>query len=184
MLRVRSEVLEALYEWFVRGGGAQDALDDAQLYSSLETFLGHHTDHNLAHEDNPAVRQATVVLEQIRQNLQRCFLSKTKRPTQPLSDNLTSGGASRSFGSEPPDIDRLDAEELVNNLDSMASAAFQNVTQEVSVILLVFCAKNNITYDRTYSSPPIYSRSSPQTALGGSCRGNPVRSQTRWRSSS
>ncbi|KAJ7082182.1 hypothetical protein B0H15DRAFT_952568 [Mycena belliarum] len=56
-----------------------------------------------------------------------------------LSSWLTRGGAGLVNGEhgrpsnqsrEPPDIDRIDPEELVDNLDAMAAAAFGNVTEE------------------------------------------------------
>ncbi|KAH9922575.1 hypothetical protein B0H21DRAFT_826955 [Amylocystis lapponica] len=131
VVRIRSEVLETMNEWVIRGGGAQDALDDVQLYKSFESFLSHPTEHSLPQGDKPNVRQAAALLDQIRHNLHRSFLCKSMRPyVQPVSESSPGTLGSRSFGSEPPDIDQIDAEELVNNLDAMASAAFRNVTQE------------------------------------------------------
>lgn len=124
-------------EWLNQGGGAQDALDDPLLHESFLTFLTLPTEQKLL-ESVSAVdsseSQALKVLDDTRKTLHMTFLSQTMRPspraTSPPESNL-SGPGLRSYGSELPVIDEVDAEELVNNLNSMASAAFRNVNQEV-----------------------------------------------------
>ena len=42
--------------------------------------------------------------------------------------------AASSFGTEVPDIEQVKPEDLVNNIDAMAAAAFRNVTHEVRAL--------------------------------------------------
>ncbi|TFY55136.1 hypothetical protein EVJ58_g8436 [Rhodofomes roseus] len=130
-MRKRSEVLETMNEWVNRGGGAQDILDDAPLHNSFLSFLDSRAEHELptlAEE----TRQQVSVLEQLRKTLRMSFYSQTLRPTraETLSDGASSATGSHNFGSDIPNIDELDAEELVDNLDAMTSAALRNVNQE------------------------------------------------------
>ncbi|KAH9927766.1 uncharacterized protein B0H18DRAFT_1118293 [Fomitopsis serialis] len=130
-VRMRSEVLETMNEWINRGGGAQDILDDAQLHNAFFSFLDSRAEHEvpqLAEE----CRQHVSVLDQLVETLRMTFFSQTLRPTR--SDTLSDGAASavgaHNFGSDIPNIDELNAEQLVDNLDAMTSAALRNVNQE------------------------------------------------------
>lgn len=141
VVQVRSEILGTINDWITLGGGAQDVLDDPQLYESILTFLEHPTDHSVLQDmprDDQDIHEAVNMLYNAKLSLHTSFLSQTMRPsTRNLHDpdNLLNGSNPENFGPEPPNIDQLDAEELVNNLDSMASAAFRNVSQEVSVLV-------------------------------------------------
>ncbi|KAI0919200.1 hypothetical protein AcV5_002181 [Taiwanofungus camphoratus] len=136
VLRARSEVLETLNEWINRGGGAQDALDDAQLYTSFQSFLSSSAEQYLLEctmAEGSSLSQSFDVLHQLRATLRLSFISQTMRPSirRPSTPNCPVDGLGlRSFGSEIPNLDDLDAEGLVNNLDSMAIAAFHNINQE------------------------------------------------------
>ncbi|KAI0366782.1 hypothetical protein BV20DRAFT_971516 [Pilatotrama ljubarskyi] len=136
IVRLRLEVLETMSEWVTHGGGAQDALDDTGLYEAFLTFLTQPTEQKLlesASDPESDVSQALRALDLARKTLHMSFLSQTMRPiprNAGTSDNATDGLGSISYGSDLPDIDQLDPEELVNNLNSMTSATLRNVTQE------------------------------------------------------
>lgn len=144
-MRLRLEVLDTLNEWINQGGGAQDALDDGALYEAILAFLIQPTEWRLsesAPESEASISQATKALEASRTALLASFRSQTLRPIPrtPATAELTNDNvAIQSYASELPDIDQVDAEELVNNLNAMASATFRNVTQEVSDETL-FCS--------------------------------------------
>ncbi|KAI0700969.1 hypothetical protein C8T65DRAFT_656956 [Cerioporus squamosus] len=136
VVRLRLEVLETLGEWITQGGGAQDALDDAALYEALLRFLTQPTEQKLLEtisEPESDAGQALRALEVTRKTLLMSFRSQTMRPIprpasapEPVNDALSAG----NYSIELPDFDHLDPEELVNNLNSMASATFRNMTQE------------------------------------------------------
>ncbi|EIW54075.1 uncharacterized protein TRAVEDRAFT_132023 [Trametes versicolor FP-101664 SS1] len=136
-VRLRMEVLEIMGEWVAQGGGAQDALDDAGLYDAFLAFLTQPTEHkpleSAASDADSEVCQALKALDLARKTLHMSFLSQTLRPiprTPAAPESTPDGLGAISYGSDLPDIDQLDAEELVNNLNSMASATLRNVTQE------------------------------------------------------
>ncbi|PCH35674.1 hypothetical protein WOLCODRAFT_28060 [Wolfiporia cocos MD-104 SS10] len=135
VVRKRSEVLETMNEWINRGGGAQDALDDTQLYKAFESFFAQSAEHDILQhisEDDVNAHQALAILDQIKKTLQLSFITQTRRPSRSPSLPYSSSDAIgvRSFGSDPPDIDKLEAEDLVNNVNSMASAALRNVNKD------------------------------------------------------
>ncbi|KAM5530203.1 hypothetical protein V8D89_016139 [Ganoderma adspersum] len=136
VVRLRLEVLDTLNEWINQGGGAQDALDDGALYEAILAFLIQPTEWRLsesAPESEASTSQATKALEASRTTLLASFRSQTLRPIPrtPATVELTNDNvAIQSYTSELPDIDQVDPEELVNNLNAMASATFRNVTQE------------------------------------------------------
>ncbi|OBZ69986.1 hypothetical protein A0H81_10131 [Grifola frondosa] len=136
IVHTRSEVLETMSEWIMQGGGAQDILDDAMLFESFQTFLTLPTEQELLEsirDKDANVLQTLKALDDVRKNLHMSFVSQTMRPSpRPSStpDAAVDGHGMRSRSSELPDIDQLDAEELVANLNAMASSAFRNVTQE------------------------------------------------------
>ncbi|KAJ7339081.1 rho GTPase activating protein 22 [Mycena albidolilacea] len=139
----RTEVLDALQDWLTRGGGAQDMLDDPQLYTAVCSFLDTPTDHAMppsANASDPGVEQAWGTLTEVRGRLRRTFETNTMRPPAPfpsLSRHTTSAMNGRSRpqnqSRDPPDIDKVDPEELVDAIDAMASAAFGNITEEARV---------------------------------------------------
>jgi hypothetical protein len=137
LIRIRSQVIDTMNEWMFQGGGAQDVLDDANLYGAIRSYL----DDNLQHTapsssafDNSTVQEAWRAYEKSRRSFTSSFISQTMRPTSrdvsafkpPVSTTKT-----RNMGREPPDIDRMDPEQLVESLDTMAAAAFSNVSEEV-----------------------------------------------------
>lgn len=154
VLASRTRVLELISDWLTAGGGAQDVLDEPQLYTALKNFLNTSADHVLFKTENfeePDVAAAWVGLVDTKVALHGVFDAQTKRPT---AQNVQAGTARRGSAStvagvlgsstsggrvrgasirEPPDLDGMDAEDLVDNIDGMARAALSNVTEEVCV---------------------------------------------------
>ncbi|KAJ7631847.1 rho GTPase activating protein 22 [Mycena polygramma] len=136
----RGEVLAAIEGWLTRGGGAQDMLDDAQLHSAVRAFLDDSADHDMpqsANASDPGVEQAWGTLTDLRYRLRRTFTSYTMRPPAPFPSLVhppapLNGQHSRPqiLSREPPDIDRIDPEDLVDTLDALSGAAWGNVTEE------------------------------------------------------
>ena len=137
--RTRNEVLVTIREWLTIGGGAQDTLDDVQLFNAIQSFLEIQTEQCMVKsDDNPvAVEQAWLLLVETKRSLKLTFMAQTMRPTisrgfhlRPQGNNR--GARTRNISTrDPPDLDRMDPEDFVDNLDGMAGATFGNVTQEV-----------------------------------------------------
>ncbi|KAL4079080.1 hypothetical protein J3A83DRAFT_4455400 [Scleroderma citrinum] len=137
VLRYRAEILGTMKEWITSGGGAQDCLDDAPLYDTVRAFLDMQLDRSelesLPSNDDPELLQSWEALETMRKNTLSMFMSHTLRPPALVGVNprpVTALGRARSFGSQAPDIDLVTAEDFVDNLNAMGSAAFSNVTEE------------------------------------------------------
>ncbi|KAG6864408.1 hypothetical protein C0991_009715, partial [Blastosporella zonata] len=142
VMTARTQVLDTVREWLTIGGGAQDILDDAQLFNALQSFLDSPSDHVVYEAKNfadPNVQQSNARLIEARQSLRVSFNSQTKRPLATRHPPIPRGAMNGSGSSarihtlslrEPPDMDRFDAEEFVDNLDGMACAVFSNVTEE------------------------------------------------------
>ncbi|KAF8951373.1 hypothetical protein BDZ97DRAFT_1932432 [Flammula alnicola] len=135
----RNEVLSTVTEWLTIGGGAQDILDDAQLYNAVWAFLDSRSDHLVFKAtmlNAPAVQKTWDALSEAIRSVKSTFLSQTMRPT--ISRGLHNqrpqanrGTRTRNISTrEPPDVDQMDPEGFVDNLDGMFCAAFSNVTQE------------------------------------------------------
>lgn len=142
MAQQRTELLDAMHEWFHRGSGAEDALDDPRLYDAFKSFLQESpSDHELPKSytefQDPHVQEAWTSLEQTRKALTTTFLAQTARPSSKPSPGLDLSADSQSFGPNPPNLDHITPSEFVENVDSMLAAAFQNVTAEVCC--LRFC---------------------------------------------
>ncbi|KAF9262581.1 hypothetical protein L218DRAFT_980441 [Marasmius fiardii PR-910] len=140
VLNGRLRVIETLRAWMFRGNGAQDLLDDSQLLSSFQSFVKSPTDHLVYFSpgfEDPVVQQARDNLIESRTALERLIHSQILRPHyqrfQPFvrARLTTSESRLRNLSTrEPPDIDKMSPEELVDNLDGMAFATFSNVTEE------------------------------------------------------
>jgi hypothetical protein len=140
-IKNRVEVLEVLQEWIQKGSGAEDALDDGQLYDAFKAFnlelLREETVPSSPRDSTDVkVRAAWKNLSLVKECLATLFTTQTKRPPikKPNTElhGITGDGYSRGINSDPPDIDRSSPEELVDIIDSMMNAAFRNVTEEVS----------------------------------------------------
>ncbi|KAH7929515.1 hypothetical protein BV22DRAFT_1080692 [Leucogyrophana mollusca] len=136
VIRFRTEILDTIKEWIVSGGGAQDCLDDVQLFGVLQTFLDGPMNQGLLDSSSSGdvnVQQAWTALQQSVKSTTTAFQSYTMRPpTRVVANARSFAGTSRTrtFGNLPPDIDHLGAEELVENLNAMGAAAFSNVSEE------------------------------------------------------
>ncbi|KAL4249617.1 hypothetical protein ABKN59_006179 [Abortiporus biennis] len=138
MVRIRSEVYSTLNKWITHGNGAQDALDIPQLHTTIISFLTDPSDHVMPELDPSVVdvdgfKRAFATLEDMRKSTLQLFVTRTSRPLPrpaPVIEPVTRRSSSISFGPNAPDIDKLDPEELVDNLDAMAAAAFRNISQE------------------------------------------------------
>lgn len=136
-IRSRLNVIETMNDWIQKGGGAQDALDDVELFTAVSSFLSDSTDHPDASSvpRTDELRQSWAVLEAARKSLLESLVSQTMRPqirASPVRGSV-SGRTSHNFGTKPPSVDHASPEEFVDNLDAMAGAAFRNVVQEVPI---------------------------------------------------
>jgi hypothetical protein len=134
-----------MQEWLTIGGGAQDILDDVQLFNTVQSFLETDTEQQQQYmgksgDNSIAMEQAWESLLETKRSLKLTFMSQTMRPTisrgfhnlRPQGSNR--GARTRNMNArDPPDLDRMAPEDFVDNLEGMASAAFSNVTQEVCV---------------------------------------------------
>ncbi len=158
VLASRTRVLELISDWLTMGGGAQDVLDEPQLYTALKNFLNTSADHVLFKTDNfeePDVAGAWVGLVDTKMLLHGIFEAQTQRPTTPKIQQVgttrrgsastvagapsgTGAGGVRVRGAsirEPPDLEGMGAEDLVDSIDGMARSALSNVTEEVSDLI-------------------------------------------------
>lgn len=125
------------------GNGAQDILDDMELYSAMRSFLEvpieRVTNHSEIRSDELSMMWKN--LQGDRNSLLQSFYSQTMRPQ---TRHVPVRGASlnntvHNYGIMSPKIDETTPEELVNNLDAMAAAAFRAVFQEVSAFAYHSC---------------------------------------------
>ncbi|KAG9312280.1 rho GTPase activating protein 22 [Chiua virens] len=137
VVQYRSEIFGAVREWITAGGGAQDCLDDAQLYELVRAFLEAPLDRSVPDcspaDDDAELDQAWDGLDMTRKDTLSTFISHTLRPPALCVAVLRSStivSQNRNFGNQAPDLDRVTAEDLVENLDAMGFAAFSNVTEE------------------------------------------------------
>ncbi|OAX35708.1 hypothetical protein K503DRAFT_868067 [Rhizopogon vinicolor AM-OR11-026] len=135
VIQFRAEVLETVKEWITSGGGAQDCLDNVQLFEAVQSFLESPLDRSSfdpASADENDVNQAWDALDGARQTTLTAFKAHTRRPPSvflaPRPSNTPA--RARSFGNQPPDLDEISAEELVENLNAMGAAAFSNISEE------------------------------------------------------
>ncbi|KDQ28454.1 hypothetical protein PLEOSDRAFT_1077284 [Pleurotus ostreatus PC15] len=133
-MRKRSEVIQTLSEWITNGGGAQDILDDPQLFNSMKSFLESEIDHAMNGitecDDVDVVNSWSILLEE-RTSLGRAFHLQSMRPKALSPQPRGSAARMRNISSrDAPNLDQVTAEELVEDIDGMAFAAFSTVTDE------------------------------------------------------
>jgi len=156
------EVLETVKDWVTSGGGAQDCLDNAQLFEAVQSFLESPLERpsfDPSSTDENDVNQAWDVLDGTRQTTLTAFRAHTRRPSSSFLHTTARpsnpSARPRSFGNQPPDLDKISAEDLVETLNAMGSAAFSNISEEVSPPhSLPF--RLTLIYFRIFSSPRIY----------------------------
>lgn len=119
----RTEVLDIIRDWLTRGGGGSDMLNDPQLYTAVHSFIDNSPEHVIlqsANASDPGVEQAWSTLAEVRSRLRRTFETNTMRPPAPFlalaHPSTAASGRSRPQNQtrEPPDIDRIEPEELVD----------------------------------------------------------------------
>ena len=142
-----------MQEWLTIGGGAQDILDDVQLFNTVQSFLETETEQHYmgfikssldGEDDNNNPIAAWETLLETKRSLKLTFVSQTMRPTisrgfhslRPQGSHNRGGARTRNGNNtrDPPDLDRMAPEDFVDNLEGMAGAAFSNVTQEVRLV--------------------------------------------------
>jgi hypothetical protein len=128
--------MEVLGEWLRSGGGPQDILDDTALYLAFKSFLESSSDHSIPesqYRDNAEVIESWASLRDRVHALSALFSSQTLRPSIPKTlaqEERTILAGAQNFV-ELPDFDRMTPGQLVNEFNTMATAAFRNVTEEV-----------------------------------------------------
>lgn len=132
----KTEILEAMLEWFSKGSGADDALDDPRLYDAFKSFLLHSPSEHDPPKSHPdfqesQVQDAWASLEQTRKSVATIFLAQTSRPTPKKPTAVLNISDGNDFGIEPPILENITATDFVKSMDAMISAAFQNVPEEV-----------------------------------------------------
>ena len=158
IVRTRSEVLETIGRWLHDGGGAQDALDDLQLYSAMRSFFRHPTDHlppATANADDPSIQHGFSLVRDNLKGVISAFTAQTFRPIMRVVPALEAATDSTSalaptFSADPPNVDQLDPAELVSNLDAMAlcnlnerAAEFASIHAHHSVAKKLFKHRRN-----------------------------------------
>jgi hypothetical protein len=146
------EVLEMIKEWVTSGGGAQDCLDNVQLFEAVQSFLEiplerSSFDPPSTDEEND-VSQAWDALDGILQMTLTAFKAHTRRPPSVFlaARPLNPSPRLRPFGNQPPDLDVISAEDFVENLNAMGAAALSNISEEVGPVqLTLISALNSIS---------------------------------------
>ncbi|KAI9507994.1 hypothetical protein F5148DRAFT_1200141 [Russula earlei] len=135
VVRVREDIIDVLVEWIKSGGGSQDILDDSALYLSVKSFLDSPSDHSMPesqHQNDTEVIERWTSLKGRISTLCSLFCSQTLRPSNPRTPaqdhKITPSGVLVFV--DLPDIDKMIPEDLVGEMNTMAAAAFRNITGE------------------------------------------------------
>jgi hypothetical protein len=112
-------------------------LDDVQLFDKMRAFLE-------SGDDRPSVGvdvdEIWDDIDKRKRSLLALFRSQIMRPRLAISPFTSQGAKYRALGREPPDIDQIDAEQLVENLDAMAYSAFSGISEEVGAFVSLYAA--------------------------------------------
>lgn len=133
----RMAILTVLNEWFMDGRGITDLLDQPELYNEVESWLHDEREHAVPAEviRNVMLQPVWKELEDTRTNLITIFETQTKRPSLRHAvsyDPGSYGSSTQSYGSKLPDVDKLGALELVEQLDAIGAVAVRGLQSEVS----------------------------------------------------
>lgn len=155
--QTRLDVLTTLEQWFTKGGGAQDALDDVEFYKAVKDFLTSPTAHLRPTETSESEMDNNYLWQEVdkkREIVYKLFDSQTQRPSLGERHSVSRGTHLLSVTSDPPNIDDdgFDAAQLVDNLDAIASTVFQMTTQDDFLITADILEVQ--TSDRTGWYPP------------------------------
>jgi hypothetical protein len=88
------------------------------------------------HKGDAEVTESWAGLKSRISSLTTLFTSQTLRPSIPATPpqkKKTSSGV--LVFADMPDLDRMSPEDLVNDLNAMASAAFRNITEDVRSLI-------------------------------------------------
>ncbi|EJD07051.1 uncharacterized protein FOMMEDRAFT_118141 [Fomitiporia mediterranea MF3/22] len=130
----RQAVIRVIAEWMHLGSGAQDALDDVELHAAMQSFLGQHAEKDLSNlvSQSDQLSQLLKSYEAERASLLNTFVEQTMRPQSrsiPVRGQASDNNV-HNFGIRAPKLEDITPDELVDNLDAMAAAAFRNVNQD------------------------------------------------------
>ena len=124
-----------LSEWIATGNGAQDILDDLELYTAIWGFLETPSERDNIHTtlETDEVSNLWKSFQNDRTLLLQSFYSQTMRPhiRQVPVRGASATNTVHTFGISAPKLEEVTPEELVCNLDALAAAAFRAVFQEV-----------------------------------------------------
>jgi GTPase-activating protein BEM2 len=138
----RTEIIEVLLNW-LQNGGAQDILNDGSLFQAVQSFIKSTADYDTPERTastNDESGEENTKLQKRLKAFTTMFRSQTFRPTDrsvgviDVVFNMSENGVSKVT---PPNLDSVDAEDLVNKIDAMALVAMRNISEEVELIFLV-----------------------------------------------
>lgn len=183
--RVRGEIIEVLNEWLRSGGGPQDLLDDSALYLAVKSFLENSSDHAMPesqYKGEAEVIESWTGLKGRISNFSTLFSSQTLRPSIPRTPaqehKATSSGV--LIFADLPEFDRMTPDQLVNDLNALASAAYRNITEDVSSLNIKPLAP--LTPSRIFLPPQTSWRYRAPIGLVGFHHGMRVLPMKMWRS--
>lgn len=128
--------MEAISDWLEKGGGIYDAFNDSELFRAMLAFLNT----SFVESDDKRRAEQWTSLEALRQQVAGMFVQRSRRPQSyaPLSSqSLLDFPHPVNYGSQPPSLDELDPETLVDNLDALAATAMRSVTLDVGFLLCI-----------------------------------------------
>jgi hypothetical protein len=133
----RVAIFTTVNGWLMDGGGIMDLLDQPELYNEVDTWLHNQKEHAMPFEvaNNIMLQPVWKELDDTRLNLLSIFESQTKRPSLRHAvsyDPGVYGTSTQSYGKQLPDVDHMNAWELVEQLDAIGSVAIRGLQSEVS----------------------------------------------------
>lgn len=131
----RIAILTVLNEWFMDGGGLIDVLDQPELYNEVYNWLRDTVEFTSPKDCPPQreINQNWQELETARSTLLSLMEVQAKRPTLrhiPTFDSGVYEPSIRSYGAQPPEIDRMTAQELVEQLDAIGAVGIRGLQAE------------------------------------------------------
>ncbi|GJJ08394.1 hypothetical protein Clacol_002609 [Clathrus columnatus] len=125
-----------ILHWFEKGGGITDALNDSELFRTVDAFVNS----PIAERDDKKSLDSTSLeaLEASRQQVAELFTKRLRRPQvyTPLLSQTFTDIYPVNYGNQPPSLDELDPETLVENLDALAATAMRSLTLDDLIITI------------------------------------------------
>lgn len=134
-MKTQRAVMEAISHWIEKGGGIYDAFNDSELSRAMHAFLNT----PFVERDDKRNAEQWESLEVFRQQVAGVFVQRSRRPQSyaPLpSQSLLDAPHPVNYGSQPPSLDELDPETLVDNLDALAATAMRSVTLDDLIVTI------------------------------------------------